>query len=460
MSSWHRGRCRFACGSEVKDSWLPCVMTHAKFGTEPEFQQLRDKGASLPMFHSLPRCHATNQEPCSLCHCTMSYAFETLSTTLFNALLCNSPTKSLRREKLTCHHMRFTMSIPAIPSSPASVPKGTTTAPQFDPNVSTPKTTAPIFTLSTNPKPHQTWHYPLKPQTLTVQIAVEHPSMPRGIMFQSSLPLNPLKSTCPDILAYLTLDGTKLLFPHSSAIDEDILLGMLNTITHQYCAGVVFDLDLSELPSDPVELIRVHVVLSLLGMGELADGVLGRLWVVFGERSLTPAHVFWIWSVFGPYGGDAWTPRCAEEYVQMMAWSLLRADAEGGLDEEVRDFFVEGEGEPRLFAGLVEERLRRFGIGREVLGSDRIGSWERDGFSTESLKEGSFPTPVYTPTHKPPRRPISPPFIPPLLRRGITFHSAGMQLPLDTVVPSSPEPPIFPAKSADTLHRIPQHGSI
>ncbi|KAF1363929.1 hypothetical protein EJ07DRAFT_152000 [Lizonia empirigonia] len=357
------------------------------------------------------------------------------------------------------------MSIPATPSSPAPVPKGTTTAPQLTPNIPTPniptpKTTTPTFTLPTNVKSHQTWHHPLKPHTLNVQIVVEHPSMPRGIILQNSLPLIPLQSTCPAILEYLTLDGTALLFPHSSAIDEDILLGTLNTITLQHSAGVVFDLDFSELPDDPVELIRVHVVLSLLGLGKLADGVLGRLWTVFGQRRLTPAHVFWMWSVFGPYGGDAWTPRWAGEYGQMMAWNLLRADAEGGLDEGVREFFVEGEGEPRVFAGLVEERFRRYGIGREALGSDRIVSREREGVSTESQKEGSFPTPVYTPTHKPPRRPVSPPFIPPLLRRGITFRSAGMQLPLDTVVPSSPEPPIFPAKSADPWHRTPQHGSI
>lgn len=135
---------------------------------------------------------------------------------------------------------------------------------------------------------------PPRDNALSVDVASEHPHTPNGTVLHRFVSLNPIKAIAPNILQYLTLDGTQLLFPCSKAIDEDVLLCLLNTMQHQYCAAIMFDLELNDLPQNPIKPIKSDVILTPFGLGSVADSFSTRLWHHLGACDLTLAHVFCI----------------------------------------------------------------------------------------------------------------------------------------------------------------------
>jgi hypothetical protein len=336
-------------------------------------------------------------------------------------------------------------------------------------NMSVGTSTVPFFALWPDIKFYQYWHYPLKDSTLFVQIVVDHPLMLRGTVICDHVASQPLKDTAPAILQYLTTDGTRLIFPCSEAIDKDVFLELVARILQQHSTGVIFDLDFSTFPHDPIKLIKLHIILVLFGLDDLANDLLARLWVVLESRILTPNDVFWVWTTCGPSCKESWLPSHANDYIQRIAWAILKADTENNLNPEVKSSYLQQDHELKFFTKLLEERYRKFGLGREPLKqtiprrttrtvSDKVEE-HRDTAIELSERIDVSTTPVYTPAYEPPLHPLSPPFISPFVPGGSPSYSMSYESPLNAIVTASPDSIIFP-KSTNPWHRTPQHGGI
>lgn len=198
-----------------------------------------------------------------------------------------------------------------------------------------------------------------------VDLVIQAPDTFHTSVIASNIPLQPLKVAAPALLKYLTTSGSRIVLPWSEAIDANLLIEFTTLVIDRHNAGGVSTLDYDALPQDPVQLIKLHVILELFGLYDLGKRVSKRLWKAFKESTLTLAHVLWIWGALtvGRYGD--WLPRSAETYLQMMAWGILNADAQDRLDVSLRTFFMEEEGQPPVLTRLLEKRYSEYGLQQE-----------------------------------------------------------------------------------------------
>ena len=310
--------------------------------------------------------------------------------------------------------------------------------------------------LAPNDDSHLTRRYSIAP--ILVQIAIEHPHIFRGEVIGSGVPLQPLTDVAPALLQYLTIDGTRIVLPRSLAIDDNLVLNLISLVVDQHQAGVAFDIDLTALPQDAVKLIKLHVLLELFGLTHLARDLFDHLWLTLATQRLTLRDVFWVWGALGPGQDVKWMPKSADEYLQMMAWSVLKADSEGRLDAELRTFFLEREGEPCYLTRVVEQRFLKYALSRRPRSSGESAPTKRRDTATQhSEQTDTSHAPVCLPT-----RLLSPPFVSSSFHPSCPFVSAGLQnaRSLSLYGPIFPAQWLFSPKSKGPRHRTPQHGSI
>lgn len=206
-----------------------------------------------------------------------------------------------------------------------------------------------------------------QPATIFIDIAIANPLLLRGDVIHSNVPLQPFKDLAPALLSRLTIDGTRIIFPCSDAIDIRLLINLIDQIVIQHRTSGAFELDLSVLPQEPVRMVRLHVLLDLFGLRGLADELIERTWTVFGTCTLTLADVLWMWIALGPEGEmDArWVPAAGDVYKQMLAWGLLNGREEDRLSEDLEKFLIGmvRKGKPCFLRGLLERRSREYGLG-------------------------------------------------------------------------------------------------
>jgi hypothetical protein len=256
-----------------------------------------------------------------------------------------------------------------------------------------------------------------------VAIAIQHPYHFRGEVIAAGVPLQPLKEIALTVLEYLTIDGAQINFPRSEAVDWTLLLNLIDLIIDKHCSGEVFELDPHELLQDPLKSVKLHIILKLFGLNHQANILLKQLWLVFETHTLTLAEVFWFYGALVPPKSTKWVPELTKVYLQMMAWNLLNADAEGRLHPDLRTFFLEEEGKPYHLTRLLEEHLNKYGLGREELEIPGTASRKRRDTATERTEVIVSPCNSSTPASTPD------PLEGPIFGREEEVHPAGKRPP-------------------------------
>lgn len=223
-----------------------------------------------------------------------------------------------------------------------------------------------------------------------VDIAIKHPYIFRGHVIATGVPLQPLKETAPNLLQYLTIDGAQIVLPHSEAIDRDILLNLIDLIVDKHCSGEVLEIEMHELPQEPVKLIKLQVILELFGMDSHANSVWKQLLPVFETGIFTLTDVFWVYGALVPQNDTRWVPESTNVYLQLMAFNLLNADAEGTLHEDLRIFFLQEENKPFHLTHLLQGQFANYRLSRGVTVTDHVGRAISPCSSSSSSPDSAF----------------------------------------------------------------------
>lgn len=256
--------------------------------------------------------------------------------------------------------------------------------------------------------------------TIFIKLAIANPHLPYGEVIASEIPLHPLKEVAPVLLKYLTIDGHRIVFPRSHAIDEPLLVNLVNLLTDQYSAGIALSIDLTALPQDPVKLIKLHVLFDLFGLRHLAQDLSENLWTLCGACTLTLEDVLWIWAALGPHKDALWSPSASDEYMQLMAWNVLNADQEGTLVEELRELFERKKKDLKPLLALFEKRFREYGLQRQQQPVGRRDSTQGSEVVNERIDSAHVP--FYA---RPPTRSWARPVVVPSLHPGCSYDECG-----------------------------------
>ncbi|KAJ4987491.1 hypothetical protein SVAN01_06948 [Stagonosporopsis vannaccii] len=151
----------------------------------------------------------------------------------------------------------------------------------------------------------------------------------------------------PALLKCLSVDGSQIVLARSRAIDEPLLVNLINPFAKHHRTADAFSLDFHALPREPIKLIKVHILLGLFGLVDLAQSLSEHMWAAFGSYQLALEDVVWIWATLGPHTGALWVP------------------PPNTLDEELRSFFETKGKVLKPLMGLFEKRLHEYRLERQ-----------------------------------------------------------------------------------------------